>query len=322
MTGSAPQWKSTGMKVISRTEHSDIATVYIAQNSAGRMVEFVESTQPPLTVNEKWVIIVSTLFGCPVDCSFCDAGGKYHGRLSMEEILFQIDYPVSRRFPGGFIDTQKFKIQFSRMGEPSFNPAVLDVLRILPERYRWNTFIPSLSTIAPKGTDLFFKELSDIRHSLYPFDFQLQFSIHSTSPEQRERWIPVKKWDFGQIAAYGERFFTPGGKKITLNFAVSKESIIDENVLRRHFSPEIFLIKLTPVNPTFKAMQNNLETAISPDVRVEYDLVSRLRSAGFEVILSIGETEENRIGSNCGQYVQAYHNTCERLPGSYSYRLM
>lgn len=310
------------MKVISRTENSNIATVYIAQNSAGRMVEFVESTQPPLTLKEKWVIIVSTLFGCPVDCSFCDAGGKYQGRLTAEEILFQIDYPVLQRFPNGFIDTGKFKIQFSRMGEPSFNPAVLEVLKILPKKYRWKSFIPSLSSIAPAGTEKFFEELLKIKQSIYPDSFQLQFSIHSTSPEQRDRWIPVRKWSFEQISAYGQRFYQPGGKKITLNFAISKESVIDENMLLSYFSPEIFLVKLTPVNPTFKALQNNIESGISPDVQVEFDLMPALQSAGYEVILSIGEYEENRIGSNCGQFLQTYLNACEKLPEAYSYKLM
>jgi len=310
------------MKVISRTENSNIATVYIAQKNAGRMVEFVESTQPPLTVNDKWVIIVSTLFGCPVDCSFCDAGGKYKGRLTAEEILFQIEYPVLQRFPDRNIDTGKFKIQFSRMGEPSYNPAVLEVLKILPEKFRWKSFIPSLSSIAPAGTENFFEELLEVKQSFYPDSFQLQFSIHSTSPEQRDRWIPVRKWSFDQISAYGQRFYQPGGKKITLNFAVSKESVIEENVLLRYFSPEMFLIKLTPVNPTYKALQNNIVSGISPDVQAEFDLMPMLQSAGYEVILSMGEYEENRIGSNCGQYLQTYLNACEKLPGSYSYGLM
>jgi len=34
------------------------------------------------------------------------------------------------------------------------------------------------------------------------------------------------------------------------------------------------------------------------------ELVNALDEKGFEVILSLGEEEENRIGSNCGQYVQ------------------
>lgn len=309
------------MKVISRTENSNIATVYIAQDSAGRMVEFVESTQPPLTVNDKWVIIVSTLFGCPVDCSFCDAGGKYQGRLTAEEILFQIEHPVLQRFPDRNIDSGKFKVQFSRMGEPSFNPAVLEVLKILPERFSWKSFIPSLSSIAPAGTEKFFEALLKIKQNIYPDSFQLQFSIHSTSPEQRDRWMPVRKWSFEKIAEYGQRFYQPGGKKITLNFAVSMESEIDEKVLLRYFDPDLFLVKLTPVNPTYKALANNLASGLPMQEAVEFELVSRLQAAAYEVILSIGEPEENRIGSNCGQFLQTYLNACEKLPEAYSYGL-
>lgn len=309
------------MKVISKTEESQLATVYIAQNSTGKLVEFVESVQPPLSLSEKWVLVVSTLFGCPVDCSFCDAGGGYKGRLTAKEILFQIDYPVRQRFPDGVIKTKKFKVQFSRMGEPSFNPAVLDVLEQLPSLYSWEEFIPSLSTIAPQGTDKFFERLLQIKKELYPGSFQFQFSIHSTSPKQRDVLIPVTKWDFRHMARFGEKFYDEGGKKITLNFAVSQESIIEIKSLARYFSPDIFLVKLTPVNPTFKARKNKI---VSIDLSADQffnDTVLKIRESGYETIVSIGETEENQIGSNCGQYVQTFIKSCEKLPDAYSYKI-
>ncbi|HSG67060.1 MAG TPA: hypothetical protein VK994_00040, partial [Bacteroidales bacterium] len=147
------------MKVISRTQEHDIATVFVAENEFGTRLEFVESTQPPLDISKKWVLIVSTLFGCPVDCRFCDAGGDYRGKLSADEIFFQIDYLVKHRFPSGIPETEKFKIQFARMGEPSFNPAVLEVLEKFPRKYPIDNFVGSLSTIAPNGTDAFFEKL-------------------------------------------------------------------------------------------------------------------------------------------------------------------
>lgn len=61
------------LKVLYKTEDRDIATVYLAEDNKGRMVEFVESIQPPYSRDEKWVLIVSILFGCPVNCRFCDA---------------------------------------------------------------------------------------------------------------------------------------------------------------------------------------------------------------------------------------------------------
>lgn len=310
------------MKVISSTEKSHLATVYIAQNSAGKMVEFVESVQPPFSMHEKWVLVVSTLFGCPVDCTFCDAGGSYKGRLTAHEILFQIDYPIRLRFPDGIIGTKKLKVQFSRMGEPSFNPAVLEVLEKLPSLYTWQEFIPSLSTIAPHGTDKFFDRLLKIKKELYPESFQFQFSIHSTSVKQRDLLIPVRKWDFRHMARYGEKFFTNGGKKITLNFAVSSDSIVDEKVLKKYFSPDIFLVKLTPVNPTFKSRKNKIESVLSKEGSFPDTIPEKIRDAGYETIISIGELEENQIGSNCGQYLQAHLKSCEKLPEAYTYRVM
>lgn len=307
------------MKVIRKIDGNKIASVYIAENSEGKQVEFVESTQPPLSINEKWVLIISTLYGCPVDCKFCDAGGSYQGKLNKEELFFQIDYAVKKRFPKGFISTEKFKIQFARMGEPAFNMQVLDVLKEIPARYNYRSFIPSLSSIAPKSATGFFNRLLQIKKGLYPKDFQLQFSIHSTDPEQRDNLLPVKKMHFEEIAAYGKDFFDPGGKKITLNFALGKESIVDAAVLSTYFDPGIFLIKLTPVNPTLKASANKIESLITAETR-HIRLMEELKTAGYDYILSIGEWEENKIGSNCGQYINSLLRENNQLDESYTYR--
>jgi 23S rRNA (adenine2503-C2)-methyltransferase len=308
------------MKVIGRTQEHSIASVFIAEDDDGRRIEFVESTQPPLDISRKWVIIISTLYGCPVDCQFCDAGGEYRGKLSAGEIFFQIDYLVRHRFPSGVPATEKFKLQFARMGEPAFNMAVLDVLESFPQKYPLHNFVPSLSTIAPQGTQAFFDRLIRIKKEIYDTSFQLQFSLHSTDEDQRNELIPVKKWSFDAMAEYGRRFYSPGGKKITLNFALGKDNILDPEKLLRHFSPEHFIVKITPVNPTFKARQNHIDSLIVREQR-EYPVLQSLQQAGYEVILSIGEWEENRIGSNCGQYIRALDETCHVPEGSYTYKL-
>ena len=63
------------MKVVASAGRDDLAMVYIARNDAGQYIEFVESLQPPLPLEKKWVLIVSCLYGCPFSCRFCDAGG-------------------------------------------------------------------------------------------------------------------------------------------------------------------------------------------------------------------------------------------------------
>jgi 23S rRNA (adenine2503-C2)-methyltransferase len=285
------------------------------------MLEFVESVQPPVPLEDKWVLIVSTLFGCPVGCPFCDAGNFYEGRLTAAEILDQVDYLVRRRFPEGEPGTRRLKIQFARMGEPALNPAVLDVLERLPALYPAGILFPSLSTVAPAGRDAFFASLADIKNGIYGDRFQLQFSLHSTEPEARAWLVPTAKWDLETIAEYGMSFHRAGERKVTLNFALAEGIPVDPELLRKVFDPACFLIKITPVNPTYQAARNRIASRVSPDGR-DRGLAAELRGLGFEVILSVGELEENHIGSNCGQHMTHYRDMTEALSDSYTYPLL
>ena len=311
------------MKIIAKTGNSDLATVYMADMGGGRLIEFVEACQPPYGRDERWILMVSTLFGCPVKCLFCDAGGGYRGKPTAEEILIQIVYMVNEWFPDGIVPAAKFKIQFARMGEPSLNMAVLDTLEELPRRYRTSGLMPSISTIAPLGTDAFFERLIDVKDRLYPAgQFQFQYSIHTTDVALRDKLIPVRKWDFARMAAYGERFHRAGDRKITLNFALAADSPIETSVLMRYFDPTRYLVKLTPVNPTSRATQNNLGSHIDPTrPETAQSVVEPLMKAGFEVIVSIGEVEENEIGSNCGQYVLNYLESGVAVKDGYTYQV-
>jgi 23S rRNA (adenine2503-C2)-methyltransferase len=310
------------MNVVASAGKDDLAMVYIARNSAGRYCEFVESLQAPLPREKKWVLIVSCLFGCPFSCRFCDAGGDYHGRLCREEIEFQIDYLVKKRFPSGDIPCEKFKIQFARMGEPALNGAVLDVMAALPARLRAPGLILSLSTIAPAGCEDFFERLLEVKEGFRTGTFQFQFSLHSSDEEKRREIIPARTWDFATMADYGRRFFRPGDRKITLNFALAQGFPLEAEKLAARFDPALFLIKITPVNPTVRAVANGLRPVFSEGRRDEA-VVDKLRRAGYEVLVSLGDAEENAIGSNCGQFIRSYLAGRRELfgAGSYSYPL-
>ncbi len=311
------------MNIIERYGRDDLATVYLARTDQGHYIEFVESLQPPFDRNQKMVMIISTLLGCPVGCIMCDAGGTYRGKVNAGDMFAQIDHVVGRHFGGSRIPVTKFKIQFSRMGEPAFNDEVLTVLDEFPKKYDAPGFIPSLSTVGPAGRDKFFEGLLDIKKRHYMTSFQLQFSIHSTDPVIRDRIIPIKKMTFLQIADYADRFHNKGGKKVTLNFILAKDFILDPKVLRKNFSPDLFFIKMTPLNPTFMANRNSLAPGIigKPIESGEGErILERIKEKGFDALLSIGEQEENKIGSNCGQFVEAYHKADqdrENLADSY-----
>lgn len=311
------------MNIIARIGREDVALVSIVDFDGGRILECVESVQPPLPREQKWVLLVSTMFGCPIGCPMCDAGGSTQGRASREEILAQIDHLVDGRYPGRVVPCRQFKVQFARMGEPALNPAVLDVLEELPRRYRAPGLMPAVSTVAPAGAEVFFERLADVKDRLYPGGrFQFQFSVHSTDPGTRDRLIPCRKWDFERMAEYGEKFYRPGDRKIALNFALARGIPVEAAVLVRHFDARKFMIKITPLNPTYEATANNLASAIDPfSPAGQISVAADLERAGYEVIISLGETEENLIGSNCGQYIRALLRAGHPLDGGYTYPL-
>jgi len=192
----------------------------------------------------------------------------------------------------------------------------------LPKRLRAPGLILSLSTIAPAGCEGFFQRLLDVKDGFRPGTFQFQFSLHSSDEEKRRQLIPARTWSFAAMAEYGRRFFRRGDRKITLNFALAEGYPLDAEQLLPRFDPAFFLIKITPVNPTVRARENGMRPVFDRNRR-DAGIVDRLRRAGYEVIVSLGEFEENAIGSNCGQFIRSYlagHR--DARPGeSYSYGL-
>jgi 23S rRNA (adenine2503-C2)-methyltransferase len=309
------------MKILNSFGKDELAKVYIAEFDDGNVVEFVESLQPPIPRKDKWVLIISTSCGCPVRCIMCDAGGSYRGKLSVAQMLEQVDFLVSNRYPDQKIPVKKFKVQFARMGEPSLNLNVLEVLEKLAWRYDAPGLMPCISTIAPVGTNKFFEELLDIKdEKYYGGRFQLQFSVHSTDETVRDTLMPVPKWSLARIAEYGAQFYQTGDRKIALNFALGQNIPLSPYIMREVFSPDYFMVKITPVNPTYAAVKHGIKTFISPfTMDTRYEVVEALQAYGFDTLVSIGEYEENLIGSNCGQYVMRHYQQEEHIPDSYTY---
>ncbi len=290
------------MKVKQITGNKNLAEVFIAETDSKKLIEFAYSMHND---NKKIVLTLSTLYGCPVACKFCDAGGYFDGKVSKENIFKQISTILNHKYGDKKINLDEFKVQFARMGEPTFNESVLEVLQEFPKKYHTKNFVPSISTIAPEGCDIFLEKLLEIKNKFYRNTMQMQFSIHSTDEEKRNWLMPVKKWNFAKIAEYGNRFFVEDGKKITLNFALAENSEIDIEKLKKHFDVKKFLIKITPINPTNSAQENKIGSIIKSN-EDKCKIIDDLKNAGYKVIVSVGNIEENEIGSNCGQYLTNY----------------
>ena len=227
-----------------------------------------------------------------------------HAQEAADELLAQVRWVLDRH-PGEAERCAKLKVHFARMGEPALNDAVLEALERLPSLARSPGLWACVATTAPRGCEPWFEALRDVKDRRYRGRFQLQFSVQSTAERDRARLTPIPHWSLGELARYGARFWRPGDRKVVLNFALARDVAFDPEMLAATFDPARFAVKITPVNPTARGAESGFATVLRSE---RATAVERARAAlgarGFDVILSVGEAEEDRIGSNCGQAVR------------------
>jgi len=286
----------------------DMAELYRGERTGDPFYwfEFLEGTPPGMTRREKWVIMVSTQFGCAVNCLMCDAGGEgYHGNLTGEELLAQIRLSLSFHPEIRPDEAAKIKVRFTRMGEPSLNPAVLECLGHLGRSTLLPGLLPSVSSVAPKSPRCadFFAKLAALKDRYFSGGrFQLQFSVHSTDEDARRALVPVRKWSLEDIAAFGRDWVRPGDRRITLNFALGRDVPLDPAVLERVFSPERFLMKLSPIHPTRRSEEHGLTRSWFQDAPERVAILKRdLERRGLLCILGQSWPEEVACAGSCGQ---------------------
>lgn len=291
-----------------------IATLYLAEPLGGRgAFEFVDAVDPGTPREDKWVVMISTQYGCAVGCRICDAGlAGYGGNIEADLLLAQIRAALASHPELDPARVPKLKVHFARMGEPSFNPGVLDCLARLARegvgKGPLPGLLPSLSTVAPACSVSrgFMERLARIKEESFGNgSFQLQFSLHSTDEAARRAIIPIRTWSFQEIARYGECWFRPGDRRISLNFALASGIPFDPAALSREFSPERFLVKFTPVNPTSRADKNGLTRVWleAPEEIVRFK--EELERRGFRAIVNPAWPEEIEGRVTCGQLVAA-----------------
>jgi len=294
------------LALVERTGLEDVAWVHVARFSGdpeGRLVEFVDGTADGKGRHDKWIINISTQFGCPVGCAFCDAGATYRGDLSAEQMLAQVRWVLGCR-PGLAERCGKLKVHFSRMGEPALNDSVLTALEGLRGLVQSRELWACVATTAPRVSQQWFVSLFEIAHREFPGRFQLQLSVNSTQEETRRRLMPIPLLTLEELAELARGFYRPGERKAVLNFALAKGVDFDVERVARVFSPDLCAVKLTPVNPTVTGASKGFQTLLrSCQEEAAFLAAGRLEGMGFDVIVSIGEEEEDTVGSNCGQSV-------------------
>ncbi len=272
--------------------------VFRARTQDGHTVELVDATRPAER-DRRRVFGVSTLLGCPVKCTICDAGGAYLGRLTAPELLEQLDFLVKDAFPDGRVTVAELAIELTRMGEPTFNDAVLDLLEALPGRWGAARVRPLVSTVGPAGVERWLERLLEVKARRFsPGDLLLQYSLHTTDEVARGKIVPVKRLSFATLADFGRRFVATGDAKVLLSFPATQELPLEPAALRVRFPPEVFAVKLTALNPSAVAAAQGFTGVVQGSGAPP--IAQALRDAGFEV--TVGDGGELDDPTGCGRY--------------------
>lgn len=252
---------------------------------------------------ERTVICCSTMSGCPVGCKFCGTGNKFIRNLNTNEIVEQITTVLrNKNIEDVDIYGKRFQIMFMSMGEPLLNwYAVEQAIDNLHELFPDAELL--LSTIAPNEQKAW-ERLINLSKRIDKVG--LQFSIHKSTDEDRNRLIPYEnKMGLREIRDIGIIWWKETGRHPYLNYCIdgTNNKLSDGINLINLFSPVIF-------NFTFSVVcsaNENMKEAGFRELEVVRDFEQRFAQAGYNTRIFNPDGQDD-IGGGCGQlwYVQKW----------------
>jgi 23S rRNA (adenine2503-C2)-methyltransferase len=261
--------------------------------------------QELLPLTQKWVITISSQYGCAMGCKFCDVPRVGNGaNATLGDLQGQL--LAGLQLHPEIKHTNRLNVHIARMGEPTWNPNVLDFAKwmydhINPE----HTVHPVLSTMMPKNNEWLKTSVHTwmrIKNRVYNGEAGLQLSINSTDEEERNDMFRGNALSLFEIYKIMDGV-VPTGRKITLNFAVA-DWTIDAELLAQYFDPEFYICKLTPMHKTTTAESNNIRTDDGYCSFYPYrDYEENLKDVGYDVIVFIPSIEEDLGRITCGNAI-------------------
>ncbi len=244
------------------------------------------------TYEDRTVICCSTQSGCPVGCRFCGAGDYFVRSLKAEEIVAQVEHCIAQTGvdPAAM---KRLQIMFMSMGEPLLNmTALAAALRDLYRLYPNAALL--ISTSAPCVNYDLLAQLSVMIPTI-----GLQFSVHESTDEARDKLIPFKaKLTLAQIAQEGRAWHAIVERKPFFNYCAhdGNETEEDADRIAALFDPAVFCATVSVVCerseglPATNQHQRDLATSFA----------NRLLARGFDVRV-FDPAGQDTIGGGCGQ---------------------
>jgi len=269
-----------------------------------------------LPLEDKWVITISTQYGCSMGCSFCDVPliGKGEN-ATFNDLINQVKNALDLH--PEIKQAKRINLHYARMGEPTFNHDVIKSAYYLKgffDKLGWG-FHPVVSTIIPQknmamidGYNLstFIGDWINLKNN-FNGEAGLQISVNTTDDDIRRKTMP-NAFCLATIATeFNYRLKDNGlkGRKIALNFALT-DATVDAKELRLYFDPQYFMCKITPMHNTKAVIKNGMITDGGYDFYYPYKKVEEdLKAEGFDVLVFIPSKEEDESRITCGNAILA-----------------
>jgi 23S rRNA (adenine2503-C2)-methyltransferase len=275
------------IKAIQSSDENVMKFVFEKENAVAESVLYKYPTY-----EDRTVICCSTQSGCPVGCRFCGAGDYFVRSLTAEEIVSQPDY-LLRHAGIDAANIDKLQIMVMSMGEPLLNFKNLEAaFQILYKKYPNARLL--ISTIGPI---IDYEPVLEMCERIETVG--LQFSIHESTDERRNKLIPfVKKLTLDQISGIGEFFYARTGRKPFFNYCAHELNNTDEDAenLYRIFNPMVW-------EATISVICERDESIAAANERQKYlaaRFMDRLSERGYSTRM-FDPAGQDDIGGGCGQ---------------------
>lgn len=278
-------WVAT--KILHSTDNN-VAKYVFTKNDA--VAESVLYRYP--TYDKRTVICCSTQSGCPIGCRFCGAGDNFVRSLTADEIISQ---PVRLLEDTGVNPTmiEKLQIMFMSMGEPMLN--MQNLIKAICQLYiKYPNAALLVSTSGPKVDYEPFlitsKEIPTVG---------LQFSVHESTDERRNKLIPFKsKMTLAEIAAVGERWAGRTYRQPFFNYCATPDNTSDEDADRlvKLFKPHLWQATISVVCERGE----HVAAANERQRELAADFMAKLSERGYSTRM-FNPAGQDDIGGGCGQ---------------------
>ena len=254
------------------------------------VVESVLYKYPEYT--DRTVICCSSQSGCPVGCRFCGTGDYFVRSLTGDEIISQVDTCIetSKTDPSKM---EKLQIMFMSMGEPLLNKnGMIDALRHLHIKYPNARLLISTS-----GPGIDYRWVRKISVEIPAIG--LQFSVHESTDEARNKLIPFKnKLNLKGIAHEGTMWRAETGRKPFFNYCASETNSTDDDADRiaAILDPSVFEATISVICER----NDGLPARNEFQQQLAIDFSNKLLARGFNTRV-FDPAGQDDIGGGCGQ---------------------